>query len=129
MPILLFDGVCNVCNASVNFVIDHDPAGRVKLGALQSEEGQRLMAEHGLDAAYLDSLVLLDEGRVYVKSDAALRLVRYLDGPWGWLSAFAVLPKRLRDAVYDVIAKNRYRWFGVRDSCRMPTPELKARFL
>lgn len=129
MPVLLFDGVCNLCNASVNFVIDHDPAGRVKVGAIQSDAGQALLREYRLDPAYLDSLVLLDGGRAYVKSDAALRLARYLDGPWAWLDRLRVLPKGLRDVLYDVVAKNRYRWFGVRESCRMPTPELRSRFI
>lgn len=129
MPVLLFDGVCNLCNASVNFVIDHDSAGRVKVGAIQSDAGQALLREHGLDPTYLDSLVLLDGGRAYVKSDAALRLARYLDGPWAWLNRLRVLPKPLRDALYDVVAANRYRWFGVRDACRLPTPELRSRFI
>lgn len=129
MPVLLFDGVCNLCNASVNFVIDHDHAGRVKVGAIQSDAGQALLREYHLDPAYLDSLVLLDDGRAYVKSDAALRLARYLDGPWAWLDVLRALPKGLRDTVYDVIAKNRYRWFGVRDACRLPTPELRDRFI
>jgi len=129
MPVLLFDGVCNLCNASVNFVIDHDRAGRVKVGAIQSDAGQALLREYHLDPAYLDSLVLLDDGRAYVKSDAALRLARYLDGPWAWLDVLRALPKGLRDTVYDVIAKNRYRWFGVRDACRLPTPELRDRFI
>jgi len=129
MPTLLFDGVCNVCNASVNFVIDHDASGRVRLGALQSDAGQALLRAHGLDPAYLDSLVLLDDGQVFTKSDAALRLARYLDGRWPWLERLRVLPRGLRDALYDLVAKNRYRWFGVRESCRMPTPDIRARFI
>ncbi len=128
-PVLLFDGVCNLCNAAVNWVIDHDPAGRIRLGALQSDAGQALLAAHGLHGDYLDSLVLVEGGRTYVKSDAALRVAGHLGGVWGIAKALLALPRPVRDAVYDVIAKHRYQWFGKRDSCRMPTPELKARFI
>lgn len=130
MPILLFDGVCNVCNASVDFVLRHDRNARVRLGALQSPEGQALLERHGLSGAYLDSLVLIeDDGKAYVKSDAVVRLARYLAPPFPLLAAFGVLPRALRDRLYDLVARNRYRWFGVRDTCRLATPEERARFL
>ena len=129
-PVILFDGVCNLCNGAVNFVIDHDPAGHFRFGALQSEGGSALLHAHGLGAAYLDSLVLVESGRVHTKSDAALRIARGLGAPWALAYyAFVAVPKPLRDAVYNVVAANRYRWFGRQESCRMPTPELRARFV
>lgn len=127
--ILLFDGVCNLCNASVNFVIDQDEAGYFKLAALQSEAATPILQQHQIPADYLDSLVLVEDGQWYGRSDAALRVARHLGGAWPLLSAFLIVPKPIRDFVYDWIARNRYRWFGKQDSCRMPTPELKARFL
>ena len=126
---LLFDGVCNLCNAAVNWVIDHDEAGRVRLGALQSEAGELLLTQLGLQSDYLESLVLVENGQAYVKSDAALRLAGHLKAPWSYGKALLAIPRPIRDAVYDVIANNRYQWFGKRDSCRMPTPELRARFI
>jgi predicted DCC family thiol-disulfide oxidoreductase YuxK len=128
-PVLLFDGVCNLCNAAVNWVIDHDEAGRVRLGALQSDAGQALLAQVGLTGDYLDSLVLIEGGQAYVRSDAALRLAAHLNAPWSYARALLAIPRPVRDAVYDVIAKNRYAWFGKRESCRVPTPALRARFI
>ena len=128
-PILLFDGVCNLCNASVNWVIDHDPEGRIRLGALQSEGGQALLQQAGLGDDYFDSLVLVEGGKVYTKSDAALRVAGHLGAPWSAAKALLALPRVLRDGVYDVVAKNRYAWFGKQESCRVPTPELRARFI
>ncbi len=128
-PLILFDGVCNLCNGAVNFVIDRDPDGLFTFGALQSEEAQPILEEYGLSAAYLDSLVLIENGEVYQKSAAALRIARRLRGAWPLLSVFLAVPPVLRDVVYDWIAANRYSWFGKRDECRIPTPELKERFL
>lgn len=127
--LILFDGVCNLCNSSVNFIIDRDPDGYFKFATLQDEAAQPILARYGLSTAYTDSIVLIEDGRCYRQSDAALRIARHLRGAWPLLSHFSVLPRPLRDALYDWIARNRYRWFGQRDTCRIPTPELRARFL
>jgi predicted DCC family thiol-disulfide oxidoreductase YuxK len=127
--VVLFDGVCNLCNASVNFIIDRDPAGHFKFAALQSEAASGMLAPCGPSGEALSSVVLLEEGRCYERSAAALRIARRLSGAWPLLYAFVVVPRPLRDAVYDWVARNRYRWFGKRDACRLPTPELRARFL
>lgn len=128
--LLLFDGVCNLCNGFVNFLIDHDPDGRVRVGALQSEAARPYLDAFGLDPSYLDSVVLIERGRVYTKSTAALRVARRLEAPWPLAYyAFIAIPRPVRDAVYDWVAGNRYDWFGKRDACRMPTPELRARFI
>lgn len=127
--ILLFDGVCNLCNGAVNFIIDHDPKGRFKFAALQSEFGQKRLQELGLSTEDFDSLVLLSGEKVYKKSTAALKIARRLNGLYPLLYAFIIVPPFIRHWAYDVIAKNRYKWWGKRDSCRMPTPELRARFV
>lgn len=127
--IVLFDGVCNLCNAAVNFLIDHDPGGRFKFGALQSEAVEPLLERYGIRADYLDSFILIDDEQVYRRSDAALRIARRIGGAWRLLYPLLLLPRPLRDAVYDWVAANRYRWFGTKDACRLPTPELKARFI
>ncbi|MEM8485291.1 MAG: thiol-disulfide oxidoreductase DCC family protein [Bacteroidota bacterium] len=131
--VILFDGVCNLCNSSVNFVIDRDRAGLYKFSALQSAEAKAYLAKAGLngevDDELLQSVVLYENGVLYKKSTAALRIARQLDGPWPLLYAFVIAPRFIRDAVYDVIARNRYFWFGQRDACRLPTPELRQRFL
>ncbi len=131
--VILFDGVCNLCNSSVNFIIDRDRAGRFKFAALQSDEA---VAYLGItdslganDPALLQSVVLYENGRLYTKSTAALRIARHLDGGWPLFYGFIVVPRPIRDAAYDIIARNRYRWFGECDACRLPTPALKQRFL
>lgn len=127
-PVVLFDGVCNLCNGAVNFLIDRDPAGHLRFAALQSEAGTALMARHQRPEA-LDTFILIEGDRLSDRSSAALRVVRYL--PWYWqpLRVFWLVPKPLRDAIYRWVARNRYRWFGKQEACRMPTPALKARFL
>lgn len=128
-PVLFFDGVCNLCNASVQWVLRHDRRGQFRFAALQSELGRQVLAQHGINAGALDTVVLLAEGRVYTRSDAALELLRRLGGPWAGLSILRRLPRPLRDAVYNWIARNRYRWFGRQESCWLPRPEWKSRFL
>ena len=128
-PIVLFDGVCNLCNGSVQFLLKRDPEGRFRFAALQSDAGRRLMAEHGLAVDGLSSVVLIEGGRAWQESSAALRIARHLPGAWKLLRVFAAVPRPLRDAVYRWIARNRYRWFGKTETCWLPTPELKARFL
>ncbi len=131
--VILFDGVCNLCNSSVNFVIDRDKAGYFKFGALQTPESEPYVAICGRDAAddddLLQSIVLVEEGKCYTKSTAALKIARRLDSAWPLLYGFIVVPRFIRDFVYDWIAQNRYKWFGKQDSCRLPTPELRQRFL
>ena len=133
MALILFDGVCNLCNGFVQFVIEHDPAGRFRFAALQSVAGQAVLAAHGLDANAVatepDSVLLEQDGQLYSHSDAVLRIARELGGPWRLLLAGYVLPRAWRDAAYRLVARNRYRWFGRQESCWLPTPELKARFL
>jgi predicted DCC family thiol-disulfide oxidoreductase YuxK len=127
--VILFDGVCNLCNGAVNFIIDHDPKGKFNFAALQSNYGQAELKKLGYKTDEFDSLVLLTKGEVFVKSTAALKIANQLSGIYSILHLFIILPASLRDWVYDIIAKNRYKWFGKRDSCRMPTPELKQRFM
>lgn len=127
--LVLFDGVCNLCNAAVNFIIARDPDGQFAFGALQSEAGASLLARHGLRAGALDSIVLIEGGRAYRRSEAALRIAWHLGGGWRLLYPLVWLPRPLRDAAYDYLAAHRYRWFGQREACRVPTPELRARFV
>ncbi len=129
MPdVILFDGVCNFCNASINFVIDRDATRRFRFASLQSDFGQRLLAENNRQLTDFDTVLLLREGSLYEKSDAALEIARYLKG-WSWLYLFRVVPRFIRDFFYDIIAKNRYRLFGKSESCRIPTPEEKKLFV
>ncbi len=127
--VVLFDGVCNLCNGSVNFIIDRDPDGYFRFASLQSEEAEAIMRRAGSSGTTLESIVLVEGDRVFRRSDAVLRIARKLKGPWPALALFTVVPRPIRDRVYDWIARNRYRWFGKRDTCRIPTPELRARFL
>lgn len=127
-PVILFDGVCNLCNASVNFVIDRDPDGLFQFAALQSQFAAGLVDTYGVGQG-LDTIVLVESGKVYDRSTAALRIAKRLKGPWPLLYAGIVIPKVLRDAIYRFIARNRYRWFGQTEACRVPTADLQARFL
>lgn len=127
-PTILFDGVCNLCNASVNFVLDRDP-GTFLFGSLQSEAAQELLYAAGIADHGLTSMVLIEGGRAYTESDAVLRIAGQLPGPVRLLTAFRVVPAWIRDPVYRWVARNRYRWFGRLDTCRLPTPELQARFI
>lgn len=130
---ILFDGVCNLCNGAVNFIIDRDPEGYFTFAALQSKEAAPLLAQFGRPTTSLtdapDSIVLIEGGRLYERSEAALRIARRLNGLWPLAYGFVALPKPFRDAFYGWIAANRYRWFGKQDACRIPTPELRSRFL
>lgn len=126
---ILFDGVCNLCNGFVQFVIQRDPAVRFHFAALQSELGQKILKDHGLDTHEFQTVLLLENGKLYKQSTAALRIARRLKGGWSWAYGFMVVPGFIRDAVYDFVSKNRYRWFGQQESCMVPTPALKARFL
>lgn len=128
-PIVLFDGVCNFCNASVNFILKRDPKGVFRFAPLQSEVAKQLLEKFHLPADDLDTMVLIEDGTASTRSTAGLRIARRLKGTWPLLYGFIVLPRFLRDAVYRLIAKNRYRWFGKKDVCMVPKPEWKERFL
>ena len=126
--LILFDGVCNLCNGWVNFVIDRDPAERFIFGALQSDTAREYLTSADNRGA-LDSIVLINADGVFVRSSAVLRISGRLKGAWPLLTILRIVPRPLRDAVYDWIAQHRYSWFGFRETCRVPTPELSTRFL
>ncbi len=127
--VLLFDGVCNLCHGAVNFILDHEKNNRLQFASLQSEAGQQLLKDHNLPTDYSDSLVLIEGHRAYTHSTAALRIARYLKFPYRPGQLLLLVPALFRDPVYQWIAKNRYQWFGKKDSCPVPTPERRARFL
>ncbi|MBX3244682.1 MAG: thiol-disulfide oxidoreductase DCC family protein [Acidobacteria bacterium] len=127
--IILFDGVCNFCNGTVNFVIENDKAGYFKFAPLQSEAGERLAAEYGISQIETDSVILIEDGKAYTLSTAALRIARKLDGIWSAAYAGVIVPRPIRNFLYKLFAKNRYRLFGRTEACMMPTPDLRARFL
>jgi predicted DCC family thiol-disulfide oxidoreductase YuxK len=127
--IILFDGVCNFCNASINFIIDRDKKQIFTFAALQSEAGQQLLKRYRLPENFLDTIILLENDRFFTASTAILRIARKLPFPWPLLCAFIIIPPFFRDPVYNFIAKNRYKWFGKSEQCRVPAPELRERFL
>lgn len=127
--VVLFDGVCNLCNGAVQFIIRRDKRGRFCFASLQSDVGQGLLRGHGVAPHGLYSMIVVEDGVLYERSDAALRIARRLPGLWPVLGVFGVLPRRMRDGLYNFVAKNRYRWFGKRDVCMMPDPALRGRFL
>lgn len=128
--IILFDGVCNLCNDSVLKVIKYDKKNVFLFTALQSEAGEKILKELAIDTSKIDSIVLFDpEKGYYVKSSAALRIMNEFSGFWKLMQIFRILPAGLNNIVYDWIARNRYKWFGKKESCMIPTPELKAKFL
>jgi predicted DCC family thiol-disulfide oxidoreductase YuxK len=126
--IILFDGVCNFCNSSVQFIIKRDPNGLYKFASLQSTTGEKLKKENEIPED-LDSFIYLEGNNVFDKSTAVLKVCKGLNGLWKLCYIFIVIPKPLRDVVYKWIARNRYKWFGKRDSCMIPTPEQRNRFL
>lgn len=128
-PILLFDGVCNLCNGFVQFILQRDKEGVFRFASLQSEAGRELLVQHGLDPDSLDTVVLIEDDKAYIQSDVPLRVAPRLDGFWGWVGIFQFLPRALRDRIYRWVAANRYRWFGKREECMLPRPEWKERFL
>ncbi|EAQ40009.1 hypothetical protein MED134_04629 [Dokdonia sp. MED134] len=127
--IILFDGVCNLCNGAITFIIQRDKKDLFRYAPLQSEIGKELAAKHHIDLDKVDSIILVTEDKAYAKSTAALRIAKQLSAGWPLLAVFLILPRFLRDAVYDFIARNRYKWFGKKEACMIPTPELKSKFL
>lgn len=128
-PVILFDGVCNLCNDSVQFILKRDKKKQFRFASLQSNAGQQLLHQFSLPAANFNSFVLLEKDKVYTKSTGALRMCKLLGGGWALLYALIIVPRFIRDAVYNMIARNRYKWFGKKEECWLPTPELKERFL
>ena len=127
-PVVLFDGICNYCNAMVNFAIQNDKKALLKFAPLQSKAGRTLKEKYRVNSA-IDSIILIDQGKVYTHSDAAIRITKYLRWPSKALYAFILVPKFIRQPVYKWVAKNRYKWFGKKENCMVPSPEVKARFL
>lgn len=128
-PIILFDGVCNFCNGAINFVLKQDKKKIFRFATLQSEAGQKILQQYHLATNDFESFVLIDKEKVYTKSSAALRALNQL--PWYWKETqiLWIVPAFIRNAIYDVIAKNRYQWFGRKDQCMTPTSEIRSRFL
>ncbi len=127
--IILFDGVCNFCNGSVNFIIEHDTKNYFKFAPLQSDVAQSLLEKHNIDKVATDSVILIEDEDAYAYSTAALRIARKLDGAFSWFYAFVVVPKPVRDFFYKLFAKYRYRLFGKQEACMMPTPEIREKFI
>jgi predicted DCC family thiol-disulfide oxidoreductase YuxK len=128
-PVILFDGVCNLCNTSVLFVIARDPSAKFRFASLQSAFGREQMKRFNLSDSELYSVLLIKGDALYQKSSAALRIARMLSGAWPLLFGLIIIPSFIRDAVYNFVARNRYRWFGRKEECMIPTPELKSRFI
>jgi len=128
-PVLLFDGVCNLCSSSVQFVIERDPGGKFRFASLQSEEAKSLLNRHQAYSEDLDSVVLVKNDKVYTRSSAALQVLKTMGGAWSLLYGLIIVPKPIRDFIYDWVARNRYKWFGNKDACWLPTPDLRSRFL
>lgn len=126
--VILFDGVCNLCSRSVQFIINRDPAAYFKFASLQSGFGQQKLQQLELDQQVFHSIILINGDSVYQRSDAALEIAKKLSGAWPLFYGFKILPRFLRDAVYNLISRNRYKLFGKKDACWIPTPELKSRF-
>lgn len=128
--IILFDGVCNLCNSSVQYVIEHDKRDVYRFAALQSEIGKKLVEERGIDTSQIDSIILIEPGvAYYTKSTAALKIAQSFGGVWQLTGVLEWIPEKIRNWVYDFIAKNRYKWYGKKEACMIPTTELKAKFL
>jgi len=127
--IILFDGVCNLCNSSVNFVIRKDKKDQFRFAALQSDIGKIYTSKFNIDSTETDSILLIDDDKVYIKSTAALYITKSLSGGYPLLFGFIILPSIIRNWVYDVVARNRYKWYGKKETCMIPTPELKEKFL
>ncbi len=129
MKVILFDGVCNLCNSSVNWIIDHDKQNQFKFASLQSVYGQNTVKQLGLQDNYMSTVVFEDNGKAYLRSDAALQILKQLGGVYSLAVVFYIVPSFIRDFFYKIVANNRYKWFGKKEICRIPTPELKSKFL
>ena len=128
-PILLYDGVCYLCNWLVRFALKRDTRGRLRFSSLQSAKGREFLQAYGAAAGNLDTAFLIEDGRLYDRSTCALRLLRHLAFPWPLLYGLIIVPRSIRDVLYDLVARRRYAWFGQLDACPIPPPELRERFL
>lgn len=127
--IILFDGVCNFCNSTINFLMKQDTNGAFKFAALQSPAGQQILEQYQLPRENFESFLLIENGKVYKSSSAGLRLYNKLPWYWKWTQVFWIVPPFIRNGIYNFIARNRYKWFGKREQCMIPTPEMRSRFL
>ena len=128
-PIILFDGVCNFCNYWVTFAIKRDRKNKLKFTPLQGQTAKQLLPQFHINPSSLSSVIFIDNGKAYTQSSAAIQICKHLDGGWKLFYALIIIPKFMRDGLYNIIARNRYKWFGKKESCMIPTPELKERFL
>ncbi|MBK7882772.1 MAG: thiol-disulfide oxidoreductase DCC family protein [Chitinophagaceae bacterium] len=127
--IILFDGVCNFCNSTVNFIIKRDKKSQMHFAPLQSEIGEKLLLQYNLPTDVVNTFIFINNGKAYTRSTAALKVSKYLGGLWPFLYSFIIVPKFIRDAVYNFIAKNRYKWFGMKQECMIPAADMRKRFL
>ena len=127
--VIIFDGLCNLCSSVVRFVAKHDHKGTFLFAPMQSRAGQQLLQQYGLGEIKGQTFVLVQDGRAYTASNAALQVAKALPWYWQWTRVLRFIPRRLRDGAYFLIARNRYRWFGRKQSCMIPGPELRGRFL
>lgn len=127
--LIIFDGVCNLCNGAIKFIIERDSSSSFQFAPIQSEPAKNILSQLKLSSGNVDSIILIQDGKSYVKSSAALRICRRLDGLWPLLYAFLLMPRPVRDYFYDIVAKNRYQWFGRKEKCIIPTSEIENRFL
>jgi predicted DCC family thiol-disulfide oxidoreductase YuxK len=128
-PIILFDGVCNFCNSTVNFILRQDKKQVFRFAALQSKAGQQLLRNFHFSQQDFNSFLLIDNKKPYTASTAALRLIKYLPWYWQWAQVFWLMPRFIRNSLYRLIANNRYKWFGKREACMIPSPAVRKRFL
>jgi predicted DCC family thiol-disulfide oxidoreductase YuxK len=128
-PVILFDGVCNFCNSAVNFVIKRDKKKVILFAPLQTDTGEKLLQQYGLPPNNMESFVFIENEKPYTRSTAVLRVCRHLHALWPLCYGFMIVPKFIRDGIYNWTARNRYKWFGTRQECMIPTPDIKARFL
>jgi len=127
--VIIFDGVCNLCNGAVNFIIDRDTSANFQFAPMQSASATKILATLNLSRNNFDSIILIENGKFYIKSTAALRICKKLGALWPLLYIFILIPRTIRDYFYDIVAKNRYQWFGKREKCILPNAEIESRFL
>ena len=128
-PILFFDGVCNLCNGAIQFILKNDRRGELRFASLQSDLAEELLPPFGINPRDLNSVVLYENGTVYTRSSSVLRTFKLMGGPLSYLAVFGIIPRRIRDFFYNYVSHHRYNWFGKREECMLPRPEWKARFL
>lgn len=128
-PVILFDGVCNLCNGSILFILNRDPSGIFRFAPLQSETGKNLLSKFDLPNDKLDSIILVENNEYYLRSTAALKILRRLGALWKIVYVFMLVPRPVRDYIYDIVARNRYKWYGKRAECMIPSSDIESRFL